>query len=91
MKLHEIIHILSFLININNNHLCGETFQKKVDQVLQQYANEIKENYQKDQIFNKLLSNMGILLKLIKMKIIDIDNVIEEVIIDKEETNGMKS
>lgn len=59
--------------------------------VLQQYDNEIKENYQKDQIFNKLLSNMEILLKFIKMKIINIDNVIEEVIIDKEETNGMKS
>ena len=80
----SFIHIL---LQIANNHYRTPNFFSKIDKIILNLKDEIKQKFSNSQIFNFFKSNKRILLFLIKEKILVIDHSITNIILNDTKFN----
>ena len=77
----EFKSILYLISEIGKNHQRSGAFSAKIERILQHYAEYIKQNYSKDELFNIFRKNLQILRFLFKQSIIIIDDEIIELLL----------
>lgn len=88
LKIHgnhnELGIVLRFILNISNNHHRHADFFKKIDQILLQFKDDIKQYYTNFDLFRHFKSNKRILLFLIKEQILTIDEFVAEKLLSEK-------
>ena len=68
--------VLRVILKISNNHRRNPNFDKKIEQILSLFIDQLKQNFSNSEIFELFKSNKRILLFLIKKEIIKVDKPI---------------
>ena len=77
---HEFKLLLHFIASISDNHYRESNFFDKIEKILINFQEEIKNNYSNKEIFNIFKNNKRILLFLIEQKIVKFDQSIRKAI-----------
>lgn len=75
---HELGIVLQLILAISDNHRRSSDFFKRIEAVLIQFKDEIKEKYTNFEIFQLFKNNKRILLFLIKEQIMEVDEYVAE-------------
>ena len=77
---HEFKLLLHFIASISDNHYRESNFFDKIEKILINFQEEIKNNYSNKEIFNIFKNNKRILLFLFEQKIVKFDQSIRNAI-----------
>ena len=75
---HEFKLLLHFIASISDNHYRESNFFDKIEKILLNFQEEIKNNCSNKEIFNIFKNNKRILLFLIEQKILNFDQTIHK-------------
>ena len=88
--LEEMKDFLKIIKNISDNHHRHLNFMNRINNILQQFKDKIKQTLSNDEIFEIFRSNKIIVLFLLKSDILTITESIYKEMISKLDPNGMK-
>ena len=86
----EMVEFLQILKDIVDNHHREPNFFSKINQILQQYSNKIKQTLSNEEIFEIFENNKIFILFLLKNQILTITEPIYNAIIEKYEQNDYR-
>ena len=89
-KKDNLQHFLQILSNIYSKHHRDVGFSSKIEKILLDLQNNIKQTLSNSSLYNIFQSNKGILLFLLNQNILTLDESIFNSIIETREENGVK-